>query len=261
MSKKLFVTIIKVVSIIIWAVVLFCPMIIGQTQDVNYVNDNASVITENQVIYTVEFDKEVKSGTLEIEFFKDDTSVGKTSVPFDNNKGKSVTVTISSATFADADKFLLLEAEVVTVFAGNVSAIMYPIAIVLAVILVFVLKLNAKEQEVNEKNIEVYSGLFTKQIKVDGELVAQEKGVYLFKPARLTYNLSEDKVYVTEFSAAGKITTYVKDEAINREIEAKIAEEQKANDGDSIDSATEDSPAEETEQVADKGEDIGGDEE
>lgn len=261
MPKNLFVKIVKIVSVIIWAVILLCPTIVSQTQNVKYIDDEAYILNSEKISYTVEFDKAVKSGTLQIEFYKDGKSIGKKSVSFDNNKSKTVTVMIEDSTYANSDEYFLLEAEVATVFASDIDAIMYPISIVLAVVIVFILKLNAKVQEVNGKNIEVYSGLFVKQIKVDGELIAQEKGVYLFKPAHLTYNITEDKVYVVDFSASGRITTYIKDEAANKLVEAKIAEEQKANDGDSIETATADSPAEETEQVADKGEDIGGDDE
>ena len=147
MNKKTKILIVKIVAVAIWLVALLFPTIYPLTEKVE-MKDFNQVIDPNQnsttYYFEVEFSEVVVEGDITMGFYDEDGKLLFTeTATFEDNKSKVARIAVQSEEFVEqydelAD-YNFESATVTTKTANLISKVMYPAAIVLAVVLVFVL--------------------------------------------------------------------------------------------------------------------------
>ena len=211
MNKQKLIKILKIVAVVFWVVLLLAPTIYG-TVDVVTMKDydetyDIETDTHNFEVYV---DKEVVEGTVTIGFYdEDDTLLSSVEIPFEKNKGTTVEVSLADKDIhADATKYDIIDMEVKTQSLKTLEAVLYPVAILYVIAMVAVLRINYANATVEGKDVEVYSGVFKQTLKVDGEVVAQEKKMFISKPISLMATLENGTNVLAQIDAKNRISIY-----------------------------------------------------
>lgn len=213
MKKKYIINALKIIIVILWLAVLFTPTIFVNTQDVKSLDfawSLSSDESEGYDYFDVEFSHEVIEGEITVGYYNLDFELDHTvTVSFEQEASKVVTIAVplegipEDAIIPDFES-----ASVLTKQADLINKIMYPIAIVIAVALFFVLRLNVKEFESEDRKVEIYSGLVNHHVKVDGIKVYAERYLFTRQKTTLEVPLSERLSMKVVFRANNKIETY-----------------------------------------------------
>lgn len=212
-SKKLTVKqkvkISKIVLDIIWIFLLIFPFIRVQFEKVT--------ITDSEIIYNLEkqgddmtltCDKDVVSGTVTLKFYNNDTEVKTIRKEFDENEGKSFTITIYDSDWPEtATRYEYYECIVTTDAQETVSVICYLLAFVLVIVMVFVWRIKVYETEIAGKSVVVYKGYKKKYLSIDGNLAEEVNVVYIKKPITLRAELADLTIFA-EIGNRGKVRIY-----------------------------------------------------
>lgn len=232
-SKKLTVKqkvkISKIVLDIIWIFLLIFPFIRVQFEKVT--------ITDSEIVYNLEkqgddmiltCDKDVVSGTVTLKFYNNDTEVKTIIKEFDENEGKSFTVTIYDSDWpATATRYEYYECRVTTDTQETVSVICFLLAFVLVIVMVFVWRIKVYETEIAGKSVVVYKGYKKKYLSVNGNLAEEVNVVYIKKPITLKAELADITIFA-EIGNRGKVRIYSqvkeKEQVENPEKKEKVFE-------------------------------------
>lgn len=213
MNKKTTILVIKIVAVLIWLAALLAPSVYSSTEKIEMVDFNIQTdIYPNVKTYefVVEFDKEVVEGEITMGFYDESGKLlFKETGTFKKNDSKTATVLITSDKFVseyDAlAEYKFEGAEVTTKTANLLNTVMYPVAIVLAVALVFVLRLQYKEYEVDGKLIQIYAGVLQHTVYVDNIQAYGEKYLFTNKKTMLTIPVSNEHEMQIVFRANNRI--------------------------------------------------------
>ena len=211
MNKQKMIKILKIVSVIVWVILLMAPTLYG-TFEVVTINDyeetyNIETDKHNFEIYC---DKEVVEGTVTIGFYDEDNNLlSSIEVPFEKNEGKTVKVSVDDDDIHDeAVNYDIIEMEVKTPTLKTIEAVLYPIAIVYVIAMTAVLRINVATATVEGKEVEVYAGVFKKTLKVDGVVASKENKVFFTKPITLLAVLDNGTGIVAEIDVRHRISIY-----------------------------------------------------
>ncbi len=213
MTKKKKIKILKIVSVFVWIVLLLAPILTAQIEDVTMTSRDLTYnFNTGKYECSITCDKSFVSGTVKIAFYDADNNYIETlEKSFDDNEGKTALVIIESSELPDEMEYYKIEElRVTTDTQETISAVCYLFAIVLAVALIFILRLVVLEYQLDGKQIEVYAGVIKKTLRVNGELVASTKKASLFKPITLVARVGEKDI-IAEIKANNKIVLYSKD--------------------------------------------------
>lgn len=226
MTKKKKIKILKIVMIAVWLILLFAPMITSQMEEIKLTSYDMT-FNANTGKYDCELvcDKNIVSGTAKISFYDGSNSHLKTvEKTFEENEGKKVIIVFEDSEIPDdVANFKVEELKVTTDTQETIQAVCWLIAIVLAVALVFVLRLVVLEYNLDGKQVEVYAGVRRKTMRINGELVAETKKMFTLKPIVLSAKMGEKDV-IAEIKANNKIVLYSKDNTPKIEDEKPKAE-------------------------------------
>lgn len=212
MTKKALILIMKIAMIALWVVALFFPNIYAKTEgieivDYNQVNLEQSTSTKNY--FEVTFTHEVVDGVITMGFSESANGSYEftVAVPFENNKGKSVVIEVSSTEFAEMESiyYTAASAKVTTKTVDLLDKVMYPVAIALAVILIFVLRIRYKEYVVEGKKVQIYAGVLNHTVYVDNIQAYGERYLFTNKKRTLSVPLSDKIEMEITFRANNKI--------------------------------------------------------
>ena len=211
MNKQKLIKILKIAAVVFWVILLLAPTIYG-TVDVVTMRDydetyDIETDTHNFEVYV---DKEVVEGTVTIGFYdEDDTLLSSVEIPFEKNKGTTVEVSLADRDIhEDATKYDIIDMEVKTQSLKTLEAVLYPVAIVYVIAMVAVLRINYANATVEGKDVEVYAGVFKQTLKVDGEIAAQEKKMFISKPISLMATLENGTNVLAQIDAKHRISIY-----------------------------------------------------
>ena len=213
MTKKKKIKIIKVVMIVVWLVLLFAPRITASMEDVE-LKSHEMEYNYNSGKYecTIVCDKSFVSGKAKIGLYNEyNTQIKTLEKEFEDNEGDKVVIIIEpSEVPSGVENYKIEELRVVTDTQEIISAVCYLSAIIMAVALIFVLRLVVLEYNLEGKQVEVFAGVRRKTMRINGELVAEQKKMFTLKPIVLTSQMGEKQV-VAEIKANNKIVLYSKD--------------------------------------------------
>lgn len=214
MNKEKGLKITKIISILIWIVLLVIPTFVSAADKVTYVSDDYVYNDEtNAYDFTITCDKEFVKGNVTVDFYDGDGIKQKSiNVPFENNEGKSVTISIAENDIPETtEDYIVEEMYVTSKTTHNVNNIIYPIAIFWLVWLLYVLSINVSVCEKDGKKIEVFAGLFVHQLKIDGEVAASTKKWIMLKPIVLAAYIGEGLKIFAEINFNKRIVVYSQD--------------------------------------------------
>lgn len=214
MNKEKGLKITKILSILIWIVLLVIPTFVSAADKVTYVSDDYVYNEEtNAFDFTITCDKEFVKGNVSVDFYDGDGIKQKTiNVPFENNEGKSVTISIAENDIPETtEDYIIEEMYVTSKTAHDVNNVVYPIAIFWLAWLLYVLSINVSVCEKDGKKIEVFAGLFIHQLKIDGEVAASEKKWIMLKPIVLAAYIGEGLKIFAEINFNKRIVVYSQD--------------------------------------------------
>lgn len=215
MTKEKKLKLIKILSVVFWIVLLIFPTIYANIYTVTLLDDNWVYDSENEVYeFTFECDKEVVSGEMVIEFYDENQKLLKTvAVPFEDNKGKNVVVTVDYDNVPDdVALYKTGESTVKSKSVKNVETVLYPIAIVYVVWAVYISCINVASCGFNDKKVEVYTGIKKHTLKIDGEVADSADKFLPLKPITLVAYIGEGKKIIAEIKPNKRITIYSKDD-------------------------------------------------
>lgn len=212
-SKKLTVKqkvkISKIVLDILWIFLLVFPFIRVQFEKVT--------ITDSEIVYNLEkqgddmtltCDKDVVSGTVTLKFYNQDTEVKTIKKEFDENEGKSFTITIYDSDWPEtATRYEYYECRVTTDAQETVSMICYLLAFALVIVMVFVWRIKVYEAEIAGKSVVVYKGYKKKYLSINGNRAEEVNVVNIKKPITLRAEL-EDLTIFAEIGKGNKVRIY-----------------------------------------------------
>lgn len=214
MKKKTLVLAIKIVTVLLWVIALFFPNIYAETEKievVDYTQTNLEQTTATKMYFDVEFSKDVVKGNITMAFAdsQDGNIDFAVEIPFSGNKTNVVRIEVSS------DKFMQLEdiyytvskAKVTTTAVNVLNKVMYPVAMALAVFLIFVLRIQYKEYVVEGKKVQVYAGVLKHTVYVDNIQAYGERYLFTNKKRTLSVPLSDKIEMEVTFRANNKIET------------------------------------------------------
>ena len=215
MTKKKKVKILKIMTVLVWLVLLVLPIFTTQMETVTLTNYDIS-FNANTGKYDCELtcDKSFVSGRAKIAFYGENNVHLKTiEKEFDENEGKTVIIVIEDIEIPDdVQSYKVEELKVTTDTQESIQAVSWLLAIILAVVLVFILRIVVLEYNLEGKHVEVYAGIRKKTMRINGELVAEKKKLFNFKQIVLTAKIGEKDV-VAEIRANNRVVLYSKDNA------------------------------------------------
>ena len=213
MTKKKKVKLLKIVSVVVWLIFLLLPFITTQMEEVK-LTDHDMAFNANTGKYDCELvcDKSFVSGTAKIGFYGENNVHLKTiEKEFDENEGNKVIIVFEDSEIPDnVQQYKVEELKVTTDTQESIQAVCWLFAIILAVALVFILRLVVLEYTMDGKLVEVYAGIRKKTMRINGELVAETKKIFTLKPIVLVAKMGEKDV-VAEIKANNRIILYSKD--------------------------------------------------
>lgn len=234
MKKKTGILVVKIVAVAIWLLALLAPTIYSSIEKIEMVDFNITTdIYPNVKTYefVVDFDKEVVEGEITMGFYDGEGRLlFEETATFEKNDSKTATVLITSDKFIsnyDAlEEYRFEGAEVTTKTVNLLNTVMYPVAIALAVALIFVLRIQYKEYEVDGKLIQIYAGVLHHTVYVDNIQAYGEKYLFTNKKTMLTIPVSDVHEMQIVFRA-------------NNKIEAMTANRPIIENGDVVETSTE----------------------
>lgn len=242
MKKKSKILIIKVIAVAVWLVTLLFPTIYAEVKPTKYVDSyvvSADYISEesNEImaVFAVEFSQKVTEGTFKFSFKESENGavVFSREMEFDDNNSKIVKVIITSEKFDTmAEVYYDIEYEVVPKIAGILDKVMYPIAIAIAIVLVFVLRIQYKEYEVDGKLIQIYAGVLNHTVYVDNIQAYSEKYLFTNKKTMLTIPVSNEHEMNIVFRANNRIETMTRNRPVIENGDVVVPAENIAGDSD-----------------------------
>lgn len=227
MAKEKKLKVIKILSIVVWIILLLIPTIVNVFNPVECVSDEYVYSEETDTFdFTLVFDKEVVGGEVVIKFYDENgTLLEEEDIDFETKATKSITVSVDYDDVPNAvDAYSVDGTTVILKVVDDVGSVTYIIALVYLIWLIYILSVNIASCEKNGKTIEVYAGFKNYKIKVDGEVVEQTSKVFFLKPIVLTTKISETEIIVAEIRANKKIIVYGQNIAVE---ETELSEEQK----------------------------------
>lgn len=222
MNKSKGVLIVKIIAVVVWFVSLFFPTIYKEIEKVE-MKDFNQIAHEGQTAtkyyFEVEFTKEVESGSITMGFYDEEGQLlFSQSVPFENNKSNKVVISVESENFETFAESLVDYkfdgATITTKSASTVEKVMYPASIMLAVVLVFVLRIRYKEYEVEGKNVQIYAGILNHTVYVDNIQAYSERYLLTNKKTVLAVPLSETQEMEIIFRANNRIETMTRNRPV-----------------------------------------------
>ena len=214
MKKKTLILGIKIFAIVLWIIALFVPNIYEEFENVevvDYYQTNLEETTKTTMYFDVEFSKDVYKGHIALGF--SETEDGEydleIAVPFTNHEGNIVRIEISSEEFEEFDEiyYTYVGSIITTTTVNMLNKIMYPVAIALAVLLIFILRIQYKEYVVEGKTVQIYAGIANHMVYVDNIQAYSEKYLFTNKKRMLTIPLSDKVEMDITFRANNKIET------------------------------------------------------
>ena len=202
---------VKILAIVVWIILLMVPTFYGASDVVTLVDDRQTVNYETDTYeFEIYCDKEIVSGEVTIGFYDiNNQLVSTTTIPFEKNEGKMVKVSVPTSSVSNVvENYKIETMEVKSVSLKKLESILYPVAVVYAVLLACVLRINVASVELKGKKIDVYAGVVKHTIKVDGEVAETVKKAFFLKPIILTTVLVDGTVVVSEIQANHRITVY-----------------------------------------------------
>lgn len=218
MNKEKGLKITKILSILIWIILLVVPTFVSAADKVTYVSDDYVYNEEtNAYDFTITCDKEFVKGNVTVDFYDGDGIKQKSiNVPFEKNSGKSVTISISENDIPETtEDYIVEEMYVTSKMVSDVNKVIYPIAIFWLVWLLYVLSINVSVCEKDGKKIEVFAGLILHQLKIDGEVAASVKKWIMLKPIVLAAYIGEGLKIFAEINFNKRIVVYSQDAAVD----------------------------------------------
>lgn len=214
MKKKTLILAMKIVAVVLWAVTLFFPQIYANVEKVEVVDYNQTRLEETtatKLFFDVEFSKDVVKGKVQMSFADAQDGVVDlvVEVPFSGNDDNVVSIEISSDSLAEFEEvyYVVSNATVTTTTVNLLDKVMYPVAIVLAILLIFILRIQYKEYVVEGKTVQVYAGILNHIVYVDNIQAYGERYLFTNKKRMLTVPLSDKVEMDITFRANNKIET------------------------------------------------------
>lgn len=226
MTKEKKIKILKILSIVVWIILLMIPTIYGEIDVVTLTEEKTVINTDaNRYEFTAVCDKEFVSGEAKINVYdSSEKKIKSLTIPFEDNEGKSITFKID---FEDVETaqggiviFEIEEMYVTTKQAEKLGNILYPIALAYVVWLIYIMSINAASYEHAGKKIEVYSGFAKHTLKIDGEVADTAKKVFFLKPIVLVAYIGEGLKIFAEIKANKRIIIYSQDAPIDGNVYA-----------------------------------------
>lgn len=222
MNKSRGVLIVKIIAIVVWLLSLLSPTIFTEIEKVEMKDFNQIEHieqTETTYYFEIEFTKEIESGTITMGFYDEEGHLlFAQSVPFENNKSNKVVIAVENEKFVEFRETLadykFEYANITTKTASIIEKVMYPVSIVLAVALVFVLRIRYKEYEVEGKKVQIYAGIVNHTIYVDNIQAYSERYLLTNKKTTLAVPLSETQEMEIIFRANNRIETMVRNRPV-----------------------------------------------
>lgn len=235
MKTKTKIRLVKVLVVLLYAVLIFVPMMRAQFEEVNIVNSQILYNSEkhgDDMILTC--DKEVVSGTVTIRVYKDSEVIKTIVKNFDDNEGKTFTITILDEDIPEyATEYKLFDARVTTKTQETVEIICWLPLIICLIFVPFIFRMNVYETSVDGNQVEVYVGIKKKTMRVNGNLVQEVKKIFYIKPIILEYNL-QGKTIVAEIGGYGKIKFSTKQNETEKPQDSETIVEDDATEPDDL---------------------------
>lgn len=219
MKKSVKLWIIKIAVIVLWVIVLFIPEIFASFQDIKVESIN-QIVTENTTdsvkYFNVKFSDNVFKGEIVISLIDEhgDVMVQKRE-KFSGNESNIVRLKIKSGYYSEMASYEVSYAWVKTKSVAILSILNLFFSCAILVCVVAVIRIDHKEQVVGKNRVEVYSGIFKHNIKIDGKKVFEDKWFPLFKDRNILLNASETLDLQIAFGSMNKITI----ESIDKQME------------------------------------------
>lgn len=220
MTKKKKIKLLKIATVVVWLVLLLLPIFTTQMEEVKLTgHDMTFNANTGKYDCTLTCDKNFVSGTAKIAFYGENNIHLKTvEKEFDENEGNTVVIVFEDIEIPDdVYQYKVEELKVTTDTQETIQAVCWLFAIILAVALVFVLRLVVLEYTLDGKQVEVYAGVRKKTMRINGELVAETKKMFNLKPVVLTAKMGEKDV-IAEIRANNRIVLYSKDNTPKGEV-------------------------------------------
>ena len=229
MKKRVWLWVVKISAVLIWVLTLFIPdvyiMIHGEE---TFVVKEIETYDNTKKAFEIEFSEVIVNGHVDFIFYDENDERVYAMTAWFGEKSK-----FGEAEFEDEDlsKAVRFETEfpyAKTVGERKVDVITAWVSAFMLVVVILVLRIDFEEYEVDEKKVEVYSGLLKHKVKVDGEKVFKKNWFTLFKGREIVLNVSEEKDAKVKFTSMNKIDVEITDKQKSGEIlkEANLVEQE-----------------------------------
>lgn len=231
MKKHIWLWVVKISAILLWAITLFIPDIYESIEDVKIINSKEikqEQSTNDFKTVEIELSKKVLYGHIYIAFYdENDKMFYAPVILFENNNSNFVKLEIQSDGIDKTVRFEIKEVYVKTkneLFIDKISSL---ISTMMLIVVLAVIRIDYDEQLIEDKKIEIYSGLFKHSVKIDGKKVFYKKWFALIKSNESVINISETKDVKVVFGAMNKIDIEIIEKSQNEVEEQMVVEETK----------------------------------
>ena len=208
MKKKILLWVVKIAAILVWVTTLFIPDVFEKIEDVHVVNYKEIKLEESSPTYKnieVEFSENVLYGHIVVCFYDSDGElIHDHVILLEEGNLNFAEFEIECEKMAQSVRYEIEDVHVKTVNENKVDKISMVAFVIMFAVMIAIIRIDYKEQTIDNKTVEVYSGLIKHRVSVAGEKVFEEKW-FTFKGKEVLLNLSETTDINVMFSPMNKI--------------------------------------------------------